>query len=305
MPSEFPMNDPQNIWKNQPTEPFTMSANELCRKAQQHERKARFEALYSIIAGLMLFVFFAWRFVQPYEVVPRMGVGLLSLWGIYYAYQAYKWIWPGRRTDARRSAAVAPSPVAPDPAVSASRRARLHAPNAGCDAQYHAPVLQKRTREAARPWPAPLAPGGSHVPCLGRGDGYSAGADQVAGHPTAPSEHLAILCPSRDMACSFPSLEEAESGQASTGDRGTACVGDVEPTVSASLACFIFRFVRRPLQGRSFICHSKRRRPKTKRPLTEMSGLLRIFPRLARVATASGAPAAGFSIHDPAGTMQP
>ena len=98
MPSEFPMNDPQNIWKNQPTEPFTMSANELCRKAQQHERKARFEALYSIIAGLILFVFFAWRFVEPYEVVPRMGVGLLSLWGIYYAYQAYKWIWPGRLT---------------------------------------------------------------------------------------------------------------------------------------------------------------------------------------------------------------
>ena len=98
MPSEFPMNDPQKIWKNQPTEPFTMSANELCRKAQQHERKARFEALYSIIAGLILFVFFAWRFVQPYEVVPRMGVGLLSLWGIYYAYQAYKWIWPGRLT---------------------------------------------------------------------------------------------------------------------------------------------------------------------------------------------------------------
>jgi len=98
MPSEFPMNDPQNIWKNQPTEPFTMSANELCRKAQQHERKARFEALYSIIAGLILFVFFAWRFVQPYEVVPRMGVGLLCLWGIYYAYQAYKWIWPGRLT---------------------------------------------------------------------------------------------------------------------------------------------------------------------------------------------------------------
>jgi hypothetical protein len=75
-----------------------MSANELCRKAQQHERKARFEALYSIIAGLILFVFFAWRFVEPYEVVPRMGVGLLSLWGIYYAYQAYKWIWPGRLT---------------------------------------------------------------------------------------------------------------------------------------------------------------------------------------------------------------
>ena len=93
MPSEFPMNDPRNIWKNQPTEPFKMSADELRRKAQQRQRKARFEAIYSIIVGLILFAFFARVFVQP-----RMGVGLLSFWGIYYAYQAYKWIWPGRLT---------------------------------------------------------------------------------------------------------------------------------------------------------------------------------------------------------------
>ena len=98
MPSEFPMNDPRNIWQNQPTEPFKMSADELRRKAQQRQRKARFEAIYSIIVGLILFVFFARVFVQPHEVVPRMGVGLLSFWGIYYAYQAYKWIWPGRLT---------------------------------------------------------------------------------------------------------------------------------------------------------------------------------------------------------------
>ena len=98
MPSEFPMNDPRNIWQNQPTEPFKMSADELRRKAQQRQRKARFEAIYSIIVGLILFAFFARVFVQPHEVVPRMGVGLLSFWGIYYAYQAYKWIWPGRLT---------------------------------------------------------------------------------------------------------------------------------------------------------------------------------------------------------------
>src|ERR1039457_1935766 len=98
MPSEFPMNDPRNIWQNQPTEPFKMSADELRRKAQQRQRKARFEAIYSIIVGLILFVFFARVFVQPHEVVPRMGVGLLSLWGIYYAYQAYKWFWQERLT---------------------------------------------------------------------------------------------------------------------------------------------------------------------------------------------------------------
>ena len=97
MPSEFPMNDPRNIWKNQPTEAFKMSADELHRKSQQRQRKDRFVAVYSIISGLILFVFFAWTFARVHnEVVPRIGVGVMSLWGIYYAYQAYKWFWQER-----------------------------------------------------------------------------------------------------------------------------------------------------------------------------------------------------------------
>jgi Na+/melibiose symporter-like transporter len=96
MPSEFPMNDPRNIWKNQTTEAFKMSADELRRKAQQRERKSRFEAAYSIVIGLILFVFFAWTFARPQELAPRIGVGVLSLWGIYFAYQACKRIWQGR-----------------------------------------------------------------------------------------------------------------------------------------------------------------------------------------------------------------
>ncbi len=69
MPSEFPMNDPQNIWQNQPTEAFKMSADQLRHKAQQRERKSRFEAVYSTIIGLTLFVFFAWGSRQD----PRVG----------------------------------------------------------------------------------------------------------------------------------------------------------------------------------------------------------------------------------------
>ncbi len=97
MRTEFPMNDPRNIWKNQPTEGFKMSVDELHRKAQQRQKKARFEALFSIIIGLMLFVLFACAFVRrPQEMVPRIGWGLMSLWCLYFAYQAYKWIWPRR-----------------------------------------------------------------------------------------------------------------------------------------------------------------------------------------------------------------
>src|ERR1039458_3443638 len=183
MPSEFPMNDPRNIWQNQPTEPFKMSADELRRKAQQRQRKARFEN----------------RRTHPFRIL-RAGLRPTPRGGAAHGGGPAKFL----------GHLLCVSGIQMDLAGTA---------NAGCDAQYHAPVVQKRTREAARLWPARLAQGGSHVRCLGRGDGYSAGADQVAGHPTAPSGPLAILCPSRDMACSFPSLEEAESGQASTGDR--------------------------------------------------------------------------------------
>ena len=96
MPSEFPMNDPRNIWQNQPTEPFKMSADELRRKAQQRERKARFEAIYSTILVLLVCIFFARTFARAHEVLPRLGLGLLILWGLHFAYQARRGIWPRR-----------------------------------------------------------------------------------------------------------------------------------------------------------------------------------------------------------------
>ncbi|MBZ5725017.1 MAG: hypothetical protein LAP87_08475 [Acidobacteriia bacterium] len=90
------MNNPRNIWQSQPTEPFKMSTDEIRRKAQQLQRKARLGAVSWITIGLFLCVGFARTFARTHEVVPRIGWGLLSLWGIYGAYQAYKWIWPGK-----------------------------------------------------------------------------------------------------------------------------------------------------------------------------------------------------------------
>jgi hypothetical protein len=94
MPSEFPMNDPRGLWQNQQTEPLKMSANELRTRAQQRQSKARFEAQLSIVIGLACSVFFAWTFTRAHEALARMGWGLLSLWGFYAAFHAYKWIRP-------------------------------------------------------------------------------------------------------------------------------------------------------------------------------------------------------------------
>lgn len=96
MPSEFPRNDPRNIWQDQPTEPFKMSADELRRKAQERETKSRLEALSSIVVGIILCFVCTWAFARAHEVVPRMGWGLLSIWSLYFTHQVYKWLWPGR-----------------------------------------------------------------------------------------------------------------------------------------------------------------------------------------------------------------
>jgi hypothetical protein len=94
MPSEFPMNDPRSVWQNQRTEPLKMSANELRRRARQRQSRACFEAHLSIVIGLACSGFFAWTFSRAHEGLARMGWALLSLWGIYAAFHAYKWIRP-------------------------------------------------------------------------------------------------------------------------------------------------------------------------------------------------------------------
>ena len=73
-----------------------MSLDEIRRKAQKLQAKARLAALIWIALGLCLSVLFARTLAGAQDVVPRIGWGVLSLWGLYGVYQAYRWIWPGR-----------------------------------------------------------------------------------------------------------------------------------------------------------------------------------------------------------------
>lgn len=107
MPSEFPVNDPRNVWQKQPTEAFKMSADQLRLKAQKRQKGVRSQVLRDAIIGLGLSVFFAWGLVKVQHVwwgldhplslwSTRMGLGLLSLWGLAVPFLVSKWVWPAR-----------------------------------------------------------------------------------------------------------------------------------------------------------------------------------------------------------------
>jgi hypothetical protein len=105
MPSEFPRHNLQQVWQNQPTEVFKMSAEKLRRKAQQLDRKARLAVLFSAAVAILLFLWFGWGFlsVQKFQTfglgpfgmwITRLGFGVLSLWSLYSGYKTYKVLWP-------------------------------------------------------------------------------------------------------------------------------------------------------------------------------------------------------------------
>jgi membrane protein implicated in regulation of membrane protease activity len=105
MPSEFPTNELQNAWQNQPTEALKMSADKLRRQAQERDRKARRAVLISAAIAIVLFLWFGWGFlsfqrIQTFGLGPwglwsaRLGLAMLSLWSLYSGYRTYKVFWP-------------------------------------------------------------------------------------------------------------------------------------------------------------------------------------------------------------------
>jgi hypothetical protein len=112
MNNEFPMNGPQNVWQNQPTEAVKMSADKLRQKAQRLDRKARRAVLSSAAIAIVLFLWFGWGFLsfparfQNFGLGAiglasmRVGFAVLSLWSLYSGYKTYKVFWPTAGSEA-------------------------------------------------------------------------------------------------------------------------------------------------------------------------------------------------------------
>jgi hypothetical protein len=96
MPSKMHTDDPFKIWQNQPTEAFKMSAEDLRHRAHQRQTKAYWTFIFTIAIGVGLSAFFAWSFLRASNGVPRIGLGILTAWGLYSAWLAVRWLRPDR-----------------------------------------------------------------------------------------------------------------------------------------------------------------------------------------------------------------
>ena len=179
MPNEFPMMDPKDIWQGQRTESFAISTEELRRRAHRLQTRARLEALSRIIIGLILFVLFARTFARVDELFQRLGWGVLSVWALYGAYQAYKWIWPSK--------------LKPD-----------------ADDKRFTGVLQIRAREEARLRPPYLAPGGSGLVFLRPDDRSTPCNPRIDPSPASSVERRSVSLPSGHLVHSVLLDEKAK-----------------------------------------------------------------------------------------------
>ena len=90
MPREFPINDPRNIWQEQPTEAFKMSAAELRLKAQKFEKRILWRNLREYVASaIVIAAFGSYISVLP-STLTRTGCVLIIAGTLFVVYTLHK-----------------------------------------------------------------------------------------------------------------------------------------------------------------------------------------------------------------------
>ena len=90
MPSEFPMNDPQNIWQKQPTEAFKMSAAELQIKALKFQKRIMWRNLREYVASAIVIAGFGWYISLFHSTMTRTGCVLIIAATLFAMYTLHK-----------------------------------------------------------------------------------------------------------------------------------------------------------------------------------------------------------------------
>jgi hypothetical protein len=90
MPSEFPMNDPRDIWQEQPTEVCKMSAAELRLKAQKFEKRISRRNLREYVASAIVIAGFGWYIWLFPSTLTRTGCVLIIAATLFAMYTLHK-----------------------------------------------------------------------------------------------------------------------------------------------------------------------------------------------------------------------
>lgn len=90
MPSEFPMNDPRNIWQNQPTEGFKMSAAELHLRAQKFEKRISRRNLREYVASAIVIAVFGYYISLFPSTLTRTGCVLIIAGTLFMVWALHK-----------------------------------------------------------------------------------------------------------------------------------------------------------------------------------------------------------------------
>ena len=90
MPSELPINDPRNVWQNQPTEDFKMSAAELRLKAQKFEKRVSRRNLREYVASaIVIAIFGSYIWLYP-SALARTGSVLIIAGTLFMVWALHK-----------------------------------------------------------------------------------------------------------------------------------------------------------------------------------------------------------------------
>jgi hypothetical protein len=90
MPDKSTMNDPQNVWQNQPTEAFKMSAAELHLKAQKFEKRVSWRNLREYAAGAILIPLLGFGIWLYPSILMRTGHVLLIAGTLFVLWALHK-----------------------------------------------------------------------------------------------------------------------------------------------------------------------------------------------------------------------
>jgi hypothetical protein len=96
MPNNHPINDPRNVWQNQPPEPLRISLDEIRRRAGALEVRARREVFASYAVAAFLVIAFSRASITANGMLPKIAFGMMAAWAIYFLIMVRKGIWPHR-----------------------------------------------------------------------------------------------------------------------------------------------------------------------------------------------------------------